>query len=35
MGLAGRMLVEQGYSWRKFASGLHGILEDVASGRAS
>ncbi|MGD0396179.1 MAG: glycosyltransferase family 4 protein [Nitrososphaerales archaeon] len=35
MGLAGRTLVEQGYSWRKFASGLHGILEDVASGRAS
>ena len=35
MGLAGRALVEGGYSWREFASFLHGILEDAIMGTAS
>lgn len=35
MGVAGRTLVEHGYSWHRFASRLHSILEDVVSGRAS
>jgi len=35
MGLAGRELVERGYSWREFASRLHGILEDAVTGGAS
>lgn len=32
MGLAGRALVERGYSWSEFASKLHGILEEAVSG---
>jgi glycosyltransferase involved in cell wall biosynthesis len=35
MGLAGRTLVERGYSWREFATRLHGILQDAVTGRAS
>jgi len=34
-GLAGRGLVEGGYSWEEFASRLHGILEDAVTVRAS
>jgi glycosyltransferase involved in cell wall biosynthesis len=35
MGMAGRALVERGYSWREFATRLHGILHDAATGKAS